>query len=192
MQIGNAATRTAVVIAATLACAIMVVAKQPRQSGNGRNAGKKKDDRIERGLAIAPVPLDLNGKDRNLVGLGSYVVNTGLCGDCHTWPNWAPGGNPFQGEPAQVNTAGYMAGGRPFPLDLKIKSRNITPDPTFGLPAGLTFQEYTEAMQKGTDHQNSGRTLQWMPWPVLRNKTDEELRATYEYLRAIPSLPNNY
>ena len=33
------------------------------------------DSRVEQGLQIAPVPLDLNGKDRDLVGLGSYIVN---------------------------------------------------------------------------------------------------------------------
>lgn len=33
------------------------------------------DWRIERGLEIAPVPLDLDGKNRDEVGLGSYLVN---------------------------------------------------------------------------------------------------------------------
>jgi hypothetical protein len=28
--------------------------------------------------------------------------------------------------------------------------------------------------------------LQVMPWPVYRNMTDRDLRAIYEYLRAIP------
>jgi hypothetical protein len=36
-----------------------------------------------------------------------------------------------------------------------------------------------------------GEILQVMPWPLYRWKTDEDLRAMYEYLRAIPSLPNN-
>ena len=31
--------------------------------------------KITRGLNIAPVPLDLEGRNRNLVGLGSYIVN---------------------------------------------------------------------------------------------------------------------
>jgi hypothetical protein len=41
--------------------------------------------RIQRGFEITPVPLNLGGKDRNLVGLGSYIVNTSGCIDCHTW-----------------------------------------------------------------------------------------------------------
>jgi hypothetical protein len=145
--------------------------------------------RIQRGFEIAPVSLNLGGKDRNLVGLGSYIVNTSGCIDCHTWPNWAPDGNPFLGEREQINTAVYLAGGRPL---AGVKSRNITPDPTFGLPAGLTLHEFMNVMHYGQDQQHPGRILQGMPWPVFGKKTDYELRAIYEYLRAIPSLPNNY
>jgi hypothetical protein len=31
--------------------------------------------------------------------------------------------------------------------------------------------------------------LQVMPWPVFRNITDRDMRALYEYLSAIPSVP---
>jgi hypothetical protein len=148
--------------------------------------------RIQRGFEITPVPLNLEGKDRNLVGLGSYIVNTSGCIDCHTWPNWAPGGNPFLGERELINTAVYLAGGRPMLNQPGVKSRNITPDPTFGLPAGLTLHEFMNVMHYGQDQQHPGRILQGMPWPVFGKKTDYELRAIYEYLRAIPPLPNNY
>jgi hypothetical protein len=30
-----------------------------------------------------------------------------------------------------------------------------------------------------------------MPWPTIGKKTDTDLSAMYEYLRAIPSLPDN-
>ena len=50
-----------------------------------------------------------------LAGLGSYIVNAqGGCNDCHTNPSYAPGGDPFAGEPERINAAGYMAGGREF------------------------------------------------------------------------------
>jgi hypothetical protein len=32
--------------------------------------------------------------------------------------------------------------------------------------------------------------LQVMPWPVFQDLNDRDLRAIYEYLRAIPSLPS--
>jgi hypothetical protein len=40
---------------------------------------------IQQGFAIAPVLLNLTGKDFRLVGLGSYLVNAvGDCNTCHT------------------------------------------------------------------------------------------------------------
>jgi len=147
--------------------------------------------RIQRGFEIAPVPLDLHGKNRALVGLGSYIVNAqGGCNDCHTAPPYAEGGNPLLGQPLQINTAGYLAGGQQFG---PFTSRNLTPDPETGLPAGLTFEEFLEVMTEGTDfksvHPQISPLLQVMPWPVYGNMTERDLRAIYEYLRAIPSLP---
>ena len=67
-----------------------------------------------RTLLANPVPLNLKGKNRALVGLGSYIVNTGGCNDCHTNPSYVVGGDPFMGEPEQINTAGFLAGGQHF------------------------------------------------------------------------------
>ena len=61
--------------------------------------------------------LNLAGKDLALVGLGSYLVNSTGCNDCHTHPNWAMNGNPYLGQPEQINTAEYLAGGRQFGPD---------------------------------------------------------------------------
>lgn len=36
-----------------------------------------------------------------------------------------------------------------------------------------------------------GQILQVMPWPVIGTMTDRDLSAVYEYLRSIPSLPDN-
>jgi len=83
-------------------------------------------NQILRGYEIAPVRLNLAGKDWRLVGLGSYIVNTTGCNDCHTHPNWANGGNPFLAQPEQINTAQYLSGGRVFAPT--IVSLNITPD----------------------------------------------------------------
>ncbi len=144
---------------------------------------------ILRGYEIAPVKLDLKGKDWALVGLGSYLVNTTGCNDCHTHPNWTSDGNPFLGQPEQINTAEYLSGGRLFG---PIVSANITPDKKTGRPAGLTWPEFRQVMRTGQDPDDPpGVLLQVMPWPLYRWKTDLELRAIYEYLRAIPHLHNN-
>jgi hypothetical protein len=148
---------------------------------------------ILRGFEIAPVKLNLAGKDWALVGLGSYLVNTTGCNDCHTHPNWASPGNPYLGEKEQINTAQYMSGGRIFgPATAPIAtSANITPDKN-GRPAGLTWAGFREVMRTGHDPRDpEGDLLQIMPWPLYRWKTERDLMAMYEYLRAIPHLVDN-
>ena len=142
--------------------------------------------RIFRGYQIAPVPLNLRGKNRALVGLGSYIVNAqGGCNDCHTNPPYAPGGDPFLGEPEQINVDGYLAGGTPFGPTLF--SANITPDEN-GLPHGLTFPQFKRLLRTGHDPEDPDEIIQVMPWPVYGKMTDRDLRAIYEYLRSIPSI----
>jgi hypothetical protein len=143
-------------------------------------------DRIARGFKIAPVPLKLKGLDRDLVGLGSYIVNSqGGCQDCHTNPPYADGGNPFLGQPKRVNQAGYMGGGAPFGPDLF--SANLTPDAQ-GRPAGLTLAEFVDVMRTGRDPDQPSRLLQVMPWPVYQDMRYDDLKAIYTYLRAIPRI----
>ncbi len=146
---------------------------------------------VKQGLAIAPVPLDLRGKNRALVGLGSYLVNAvSECNDCHTRPYYELGGNPFKGQPEGINTQNYLTGGNQFG---PFTSANITPNPVTGLPAGLTLNEFLNLMRTGEtdDHPALGPVLQVMPWPTFRKMTDRDLRAIYEYLSAIPSRPDN-
>jgi hypothetical protein len=139
-------------------------------------------ERVIRGLRFSPVKMNMKGKDRNLVGLGSYIVNAQAgCNDCHTNPSYAAGGDPFEGEPAQVNTDGFLAGGRAFG---PVVSDNITPDEN-GLPAGLTFAEFRTLIRTGHEP-GEDEILQVMPWPVFRNMSDHDLLAIYTYLRSIP------
>ena len=115
---------------------------------------------FNRGSAIAPVPLNLNGKNPSqvaLVGLGSYLVNgANDCNFCHT-----SGGPPnfnflscitrlfLNQGPKRKDPSQYLAGGAPFgtalPFNIPpgtaygnyvgppIVSRNLTPDKN-GLP----------------------------------------------------------
>jgi len=174
-----------------LAICVMLVAT-PR----GRAGDKDNDEsRVKRGFEIAPVPLNLKGKNRELVGLGSYIVNgVGDCNGCHAGPagEFSPGGDPFQGEPKHINPDAYLSGGTPIfgPIFLP---RNLTPDKT-GLPeGGASFEEFRGIMRTGIDpdqaHLFIGNPyLQVMPWPNFQNMTDNDLRAIYEYLSAIPCI----
>jgi hypothetical protein len=157
--------------------------------------GNQGQSEIQRGFEIAPVPLNLTGKNRSLVGIGSYLVNgPGDCIGCHTGPppgRFLAGGNPFLGEPALINTDRYMAGGNLFG---PFVSRNLTPDRD-GHPAGLTWEQFEETIRLGTDLKalpphvpDDPGLLQVMPWPELRHATDRDLKAIYEYLSTIPCI----
>jgi hypothetical protein len=144
-------------------------------------------DDIVTGYKINPVKLNMTGRDPFLVGWGSYLVNAvSGCNDCHTNPSYASGGNPYMGQPKQINTAGFLAGGTTFG---PFTSRNITPA-TNGMPAGMTLDMFQEAFTKGTDfaklHPQMGPLLQVMPWPAFANMNPRQIHAIYEYLSAIP------
>jgi len=151
-----------------------------------RNPVDPETSRIIRGYLIAPVPLKLHGRNRALVGLGSYIVNAQAgCNDCHTSPSYAPGHDPYLGQPKQINAARYLAGGRDFGNG--IVSPNITPDAD-GKPAGLTFQEYKKLIRTGHDPDDPDEILQIMPWPIFKEMKDHDIAAIYEYLRSIPHI----
>src|ERR1700736_4129255 len=147
---GAIALFAAIVLAAMLSSSRSVRAGD--DDDNDRNESK-----VRKGFAIAPVPLNLAGKNHELVGLGSYIVNAQAdCNGCHSagpQTEFAPGGNPYFGQPTKVNPATYLGGGRdfgpypgpgPFP---NIISRNLTPDKT-GLPeGGHTFPEFLQILR---------------------------------------------
>src|SRR5215831_21149466 len=108
-------------IAASAAVALIVGTLYT--SGLKADDNQDEEDKVERGLAIAPVPLNLIGKDRQLVGLGSYIVNGQIdCNGCHSMgpqTEFAPSGNPYLLPPIfngkkQINQATYLGGSRDF------------------------------------------------------------------------------
>lgn len=149
------------------------------------------ESRIQIGFRYAHdqgITLDLKGRNRAMVGLGSYLVNAvGGCNDCHTAPPFTV--DPFAslGAPKHINNACYLAGGTPFG---PFVSRDITPWEE-GRPAGLTFEQFVHVMRTGEDPDNPGQVLQVMPWPVYQTMSDHDLRAIYEYLSSIPAIPAN-
>jgi len=171
--------------------------------------------KVKQGIAIAPVPLNMSGKDPNYVGYGSYLVNAiGDCNTCHsdgTATQFVKGGNPYFGQHAMENPATYLGGGRDFgqfpataPNLPHIISRNLTPDFT-GMPVGGdTLAQFMLIIRTGVDMDHvhptctgapngvcvpapfDGNLLQIMPWPSYSNMTDDDLTAIYTYLSAVP------
>lgn len=128
------------------------------------------DSRVQIGFKIAPVPLNLDGKDRAMVGLGSYLVNAiGDCNGCHS--SGAPplgiytfvtGKNPYFKQPAKVDPTVYLNGGVNFgtvgtPTGPNgyagpfIITRNLTPDKNGRPEGGHTLAEFKQIFRHGTD-----------------------------------------
>lgn len=183
--------KTRAIVSAAITAALLASATS--LSADESNTSQRHDDpsdqsRIRRGFEISPVRLSLRNKNPALVGLGSYLVNAaGGCNDCHTHLNFQAGGDPYKGEPTIINAEQYLTGGRQFG---PITSANLTPDEN-GRPAGLTFEEFESLLRTGRDEDDPSHILQVMPWPVYGNLTNRDLRAIYEFLRAIPSKPDN-
>ena len=74
----------------------------------GDDAINTERSRIQKGLEIAPMPLNLKGKDRDLVGLGSYLVNAvSTCSSCHganAATEYAANHNPYFDEFAEAKS----------------------------------------------------------------------------------------
>jgi hypothetical protein len=206
----------ALVVLALIVAAAAIVSSARMARAVDDDDNSRDESRIRRGFEIAPVPLNLAGKNHALVGLGSYIVNAQIpCNDCHSAgapTQFAPNGNPYMGQTPVVNPKTYLGGGRDFGAypppsgPIHIVSRNLTPDKT-GLPeGGNTFNQFLTIMRTGADldhlHPNCslmvttncvplpfrGDLLQIMPWPEFQNMTEHDLRAIYEYLSAIPCI----
>ena len=144
-----------------------------------RLAAESRDDsdevgvkaRAAQGLRISPVAVRTSGLTRRQmlrVGLGSYIVNgTADCNGCHG------------------SAAGFLAGGNPFSLGGAgvVYARNLT-----GLT--LTEDQFMETMRTGKDHRDQSGMLVVMPWLIFRWMSDEDLKAVYAYLRAVPPVQN--
>jgi hypothetical protein len=196
--------------------AIVTLLVHPSKGQAQQTVDPELQAKILKGLAIAPVPLNMTGKDPALVGYGSYLVNSaGDCNGCHSAgpsTEFAAGGVPYFGQhPTVVNPATYLGGGYdfgafpdptgPFP---HIVSRNLTANAT-GLPVGGdTLDQFMQIIRTGMDPDNvhpacsgapdgkclpppfDGTRLQIMPWPNFQNMTDRDLQAIYAFLSAIP------
>ena len=155
----------------------MSIGSRPGQAKNDNNGSQDEQQMIQTGLAIAAttgIHLNIDNKDSDMVGLGSYLVNVAAdCNGCHSNPitTYAPGGDPyllpgpvppfFNGK-KQINPATYLGGNQDFGVfgpgpQGHIISRNLTPDKT-GLPeGGHTLSDFIQILKTGVDLDQIGR-----------------------------------
>jgi mono/diheme cytochrome c family protein len=106
---------------------------------------------------------------------GKYLANTvANCVGCHTRRNLRTG--------AQEGVA--FAGGMSVPSHdepgTMFVTPNLTPDPVTGHITAWSEDVFVARFR------NAVPTASPMPWGAFRNLTDDDLRAVYRYLRALP------
>ena len=161
-SLASAAVFAAVVMAG------MLFNSKTGQAANDNNGAQDEKRMIQIGLAFASsagITLNMNGKDPDMVGLGSYLVNVaGDCNGCHTASpvtEYAQGGNPYLLSPAftgtkKINPATYLGGGSSFGVfgpgpKAEIISRNLTPDSTGRAEGGNTLSDFKLIIRTGQD-----------------------------------------
>src|ERR1700694_1318577 len=154
---------------ATIAAIVIgtVSVKTPRTYAGPETDDDQEKSKVAIGFSIAPVTLNLAGKNKALVGLGSYIVNgQGDCNGCHSQgpqTEYIPTGNPYFLRPPkgpysgvqQINPATYLGGGNdfgPYPGLQHLYTRNLTPDKTGRPEGGHTFKEFLTILRTGKDY----------------------------------------
>jgi hypothetical protein len=135
-----------------------------------------------KGLAIAPVALNLAGKTADQIeqiGYGSYIVNAMVgCGDCHDKKN-------------MDGTTSHLAGGNKFDLGAgQVYARNLTSDKSDPAGQPLTEDQFIESLRTGKDQKDAGKQLVVMPWASFRWASTSDLKAIYAYTQAVPPVAN--
>ncbi|MCH7818782.1 MAG: diheme cytochrome c-553 [Candidatus Marinimicrobia bacterium] len=143
---------------------------------------------------------------------GKYLTMIMGCHDCHTPKTFGEHGHPmfdmtrmFSGHPAddpypewtpadmERNAMALVspmmtAWGGPWGVSF---TTNLTPDDSTGL-GEWTEESFIAAIRTGKHQgQPNGRAiLPLMPWEVIREATDEDLKAIWAYLESIPPIEN--
>lgn len=148
------------------------------------------------------------GKQSAQIERGAYLVRTKGCNDCHTpWQMGPNGPEPdmkraLTGHPeslvmppppqlppgpwlwmgAATNTAFAGPWGVSFAM-------NLTPDPETGL-GKWTEKQFIDTMRTGR-HLGIGRPiLPPMPYQIIGEATDDEIKALFAYLQSLPPVKN--
>lgn len=138
---------------------------------------------------------------------GRYLVSAMGCHDCHTPWKVGPNGpepdmsRPLIGHPAEVvlppppkpqgpwiwsgaatNTAFACPWGVSF-------TANLTPDPETGL-GQWTAESFIATLRTGRREGKGRQLLPPMPYRMIANLTDEDLRSIFAYLQSLPPVRN--
>lgn len=167
-------------------------------------------------LGLVALGLDRSGQtpavsaqasNRDMVERGEYLVLASGCHDCHTPHLAGPEGlepdmsRALSGHPADQQlpappslsgpwmaavTGTFTAWAGPWGVSY---TQNITPDPETGI-GNYTEEQFVMTIREGKKQGRGRALLPPMPWPAIRNFSDEDLRAIYAYLRTVKPIKN--
>lgn len=161
-------------------------------------------------IAFSPAHAQATKASKASAERGKYLVQTGLCGDCHSpkvmgpqgpveHPTLAlsghqattkvpdvPEGVLGQGKWGAIASTDLTAWAGPWGVSF---AANLTPDPGTGIGA-WTEKMFIDALRTGK-HLGSGRPiLPPMPWQWIGQKTDQDLKDMYAYLMSLKPVQN--
>ncbi len=153
----------------------------------------------------AAVPAQMSQAD--MVKRGEYLVSAVGCHDCHTPHKMGPQGlEPDMSRALSGHQAGQQLPPPPAPSGPWIVSgtdaftawagpwgisfsQNLTPDPETGL-GNYTEEQFVMTIREGKKQGRGRALLPPMPWPVIRNFSDDDLKSMYAYLRTVTPIRN--
>jgi hypothetical protein len=139
---------------------------------------------------------------------GGYLVSVVGCSDCHTPMKMGPRGPEpdlarfLSGHPEQMGPLPAAKAQGPWlwagaatntafagPWGVSYAA-NLTPDQNTGL--GIWTEEmFVKAIRSGRHMGVSREIMPPMPWPAIRNASDEDLKSIYAYLRSLKPIANH-
>jgi hypothetical protein len=143
------------------------------------------------GLFMAGLPRPVSGPvaapgKSDTIRYGEYLVNRMVCKDCHT-----------QMERGELKEELAFAGGREFRIGkFLVNAANITPDVETGFGGWSedrfvkTFRDYANFAQGSPLPPATQANFTLMPWPVLSQTPEEDLKAIYAYLKTLKPIRN--
>lgn len=147
------------------------------------------------------------GASPDAVKRGEYLVMGSGCHDCHTPHKLGPQGPEpdmalaLSGHQANVKFPPPPAASGPWigmfaatmtawagPWGISY-SANLTPDAETGL-GSYTEAQFVQAIRDGKKQGRGRPLLPPMPWPMIRNYSDDDLKAIFAYLRTLKPIKN--
>jgi cytochrome c553 len=148
----------------------------------------------------------------DLVARGKVLVTVGGCHDCHSPKVMGPNGpepdmsrmlsghpetepipQPFKPSPDApwviATTADLTTWSGPWGISFPA---NLTPDTNTGLRSGVWSEEqFIKALRTGKHVGVARDILPPMPWPMIGQLSDDDLKAIWAYLGSIPPIVNH-